>query len=69
MPFNKHVYNKKHPSRVGGHLRCDKCGRELEDGETYYSYYRQRRTRRVTIAHYCKACYDSFWWDPDRRRS
>jgi len=67
MPFDKHIYNKRHPGAVGKHLHCDKCGREIEDGEIYYSFYKLRHTGRTTIAHYCRQCYDSLWLDPDRR--
>ena len=69
MPFYKRRYNSKFPGRLKRRpLKCDKCGREIQDGETYYARYAERRrVGKVTFAYYCEDCYNSFYIDLDEK--
>jgi len=69
MPFVKRKYNSKFPGRLKRRpLRCDKCGREIRDGEDYYARYTHRRlTSGVVVAYYCEDCYNSLYIDLDEK--
>jgi len=62
VPFRKHVYNEKYPGRVKN-LHCDRCGRKIKHGETYYSKYTLTPYKNQIEGHYCEDCYEHFFID------
>jgi hypothetical protein len=57
MSWKRITVTKTLIKRYGGEFTCQRCGRELKEGEMAWS----NKAARLTRKHYCSECYNFLW--------